>query len=225
MTAQLLSLQPRATRPWRHDILITLAALALLLLWDASGLDLAVQRAWGDASGFTWRDHWLTRDLLHDGGRWLAGAVLLALVVNIWRPMLTGPSRAERVRWLVVSVASLLLVPMLKQASHTSCPWDLAEFGGAAQYVSHWRLGLADGGAGHCFPSGHATAALAFFSGWFALRRDQACAARLWLAAVIALGTLYGWAQMARGAHFVSHTLWSAWLCWTLAMLTTPRRG
>lgn len=221
-----LPVPPSRTSPsWRQDVLITLAALALLLLWDASGLDLTVQRAWGDASGFAWRDHWLTRDLLHGGGRWLAGAVLLALVVNVWQPLFAGPSRAERLRWLAVTVASLLLVPMLKQASQTSCPWDLAEFGGAARYVSHWHLGSADGGAGHCFPSGHATSALAFFSGWFVLRRDQLRAARLWLAAVTLLGTLYGWAQMARGAHFVSHTLWSAWLCWTLAMLAAPRRG
>ena len=56
----------------------------------------------------------------------------------------------------------LLVVSLIKRASLTSCPWDLAEFGGPAQYVSHWVLGLADGGGAHCFPGGHASAALAF---------------------------------------------------------------
>jgi membrane-associated PAP2 superfamily phosphatase len=56
----------------RGDLALTLASLALLLVWDASGLDLAVVRAFGDAQGFAWRDAWFTRTLLHDGGRWLA---------------------------------------------------------------------------------------------------------------------------------------------------------
>ena len=30
--------------------------------------------------------------------------------------------------------------------------------------------------------------------------------------------------QLARGAHFASHTLWSAWLCWTGALLMLGRQ-
>ena len=191
----------------------------MLLLWDASGLDLAFARAWGGAEGFPWRDHWLTSRVAHDGGRWLAGAVLAALVINVWRPLFGGLTRAERVRWLIVTLGTLLLVPMLKKLSSTSCPYELAEFGGRALYVSHWRFGVGDGGPGGCFPSGHATSAIAFFSGWFALRERHPQAARAWLAAVLALMLFYGWAQMARGAHYPSHTLWSAWLGWTLATL------
>ena len=29
-----------------------------------------------------------------------------------------------------------------------------------------------------------------------------------------------GMAQQARGAHFLSHTLWTGWLCWSTAWLT-----
>ena len=36
----------------------------------------------------------------------------------------------------------VLAVPALKQISTTSCPWDLAEFGGVARYASHWALGV-----------------------------------------------------------------------------------
>jgi len=36
---------------------------------------------------------------------------------------------------------------------------------------------------------------------------------------VCSIGALYGWAQLARGAHYVSHTLWSAWLCWVVCAL------
>jgi membrane-associated PAP2 superfamily phosphatase len=37
--------------------------------------------------------------------------------------------------------------------------------------------------------------------------------ARRWLAAVVIAGLLLGLSQQWRGAHFMSHTLWTAWLC------------
>ena len=208
------------------DLYVTLAGLALLLAWDLSGLDLAVMRALADdEQGFAWRQHWLTAQLIHGGGR-VAGWLLIGLLaVNVARPLWAGPSRAERWRWLAVTALCLLGVPALKQISHTSCPWDLAEFGGWAAYVSHWQFGVGDGGPGRCFPSGHATAAFAFFSGWFALREYRPRAARRWLVGVLLLGVVYGGGQTLRGAHFPSHSLWTAWLCWACcAALMPPRR-
>ena len=208
-------------RAWQ-DAAVSAIALVLLLLWDGSGGDLWLIRLYGSAQGFALREHWLTSTLLHQGGRLLGWAALAALLVNLWRPWSPRLSQGQRWRWVGVTLLCLLLVPGLKQLSPTSCPWDLREFGGLAEHVSHWRFGVADGGPGHCFPSGHATAAFAFLSGYFMLRRDYPRAARLWLAAVLAAGIAFGWGQMARGAHYASHTLWTAWLCWTLCALLTP---
>jgi membrane-associated PAP2 superfamily phosphatase len=208
---------------WRSDLLVTGIAFCLLLAWDASGLDLALTRHFAGLDGFPWRDRWLTSSLLHEGGRVFAWAALALLIVNIWRPLMDGPSKAERVRWVLVTLVCLIVVPSIKRLSATSCPWDLAEFGGAAHYVSHWRFGLADGGPGHCFPSGHATSAFAFLVGAFALRPHRPWLARVWLVCVLAIGALFGWAQMARGAHYASHTFWTAWLCWTIAVIAAPR--
>lgn len=201
----------------RRDAVFTLAALACVLAWDLSGLDLALSRLVAGPAGFAWRDAWLTRHVLHDGGRWLAGVVLVGLVVDALRCHAPGPSRTERWQALGVVLVGLTVVPLLKRASSTSCPWDLAEFGGQAAYVSHWLPGLADGGPGHCFPSGHAVAAFAFFALHFHWRPHQPARARAWLAATLAAGALFGAAQVLRGAHFASHVLWSAWICWTLA--------
>lgn len=196
--------------------------LLALLAWDAAGFDLAVIRPWADSSGFPLREHWLTRDVFHQGGRALAGCVLAVVVVlNLWRGLLPGMTRRERLWWLATTVVCLLLIPVLKRQSLTSCPWDLNEFGGVAQYVSHWRFGVADGGPGHCFPSGHASSAFAFFAGFFAMRRAYPRLARGLLVGVLAMGFCYGWAQMARGAHYPSHTMWTAWICWTLTTLSS----
>jgi membrane-associated PAP2 superfamily phosphatase len=111
------------------------------------------------------------------------------------------------------------IVPALKQLSRTSCPWDLAAFGGVASYVPHWYFGVSDGGPGHCFPSGHAASAFSFLPGWFVLRHHRPRLARWCLAGIITLGLLLGGGQLVRGAHYVSHTLWTAWICWACCVL------
>lgn len=215
---------PSAAAPtWRrHDALVTLLALAVLLLWDASDLDLPLDRWFGNAGGFPWRHHWLSEGLLHNGGHWLAIAMVVGLAVRIWWPWGAARQlgRHDRVWWLTTTLACMALIPVIKHASLTSCPWDLKEFGGHAAWVSHWAWGVPDGGSGHCFPSGHATSAFGFFAGYFVLRHPAPSQARGWLATVLLLGLLYGAAQVVRGAHPLSHVLWTAWLCWVLSSLS-----
>ena len=206
--------------PWRRDLAWLAAGLLLLLGWDWAGADLAVAHWFGSPTGFALRSVWWTSGLLHDGGRWLAWAALLVLVVGIWRPLpvFARLTRRERIGWVLVTLVAVLLVPAIKRVSLTSCPWDLAEFGGVAQYVSHWRWGVGDGGAGHCFPSGHAAGAFAFLSGYFVLRADHpgwhaaGCAGCCWRARCSVV------AQLVRGAHFPSHTFWTAWFCWAIGL-------
>ena len=33
-----------------------------------------------------------------------------------------------------------------------------------------------------------------------------------------ALGVVYGVGQMLRGAHYPSHTMWTAWICWAVTV-------
>lgn len=211
-------------RPHR-DLIVALAGLALLLVFEASGADMALARLYGDTHGFALRDHWFTRSLLHDGGR-LTSALALACTLA-WAAFGDARvmARRRRAAWVAVLLACLLAVPALKRVSLTSCPWDLADFGGSADYVPHWLLAVADGGPGHCFPSGHAVAAFAFLPLYFQWRGRRPRLARSLLGLTLAAGTLFGWAQLARGAHFASHTLWSAWLCWCLGALAARRLG
>lgn len=203
-----------ASRPAARDGWVAALALVALLLWEASGLDRWAAHLFGSAAGFALRDDWLASRVLHDGGRLLGWVVLGAMLLDAAWLTIAGPSRAERLRAIGATLLCLLMVPLLKRASRTSCPWDLVEFGGSASYVPHWMLGSFDAGPGHCFPSGHAVAAFAFFSGYFLFRSTRPAVARTWLAAVLIAGLAYGWGQLARGAHYPSHTLWSAWLCW-----------
>lgn len=207
----------------RADWIIGLGAMGLLLAWDASGLDGAVTRALASPSGFAWRDAWWARTLLHDGGRLAAFGLLLALAIDAaWaqaRPSLQAATLSPAQRWasLAVVLLNLAVVQSFKRTSATSCPWDLAEFGGRAVPLSHWRWGIADGGPGHCFPSGHAAMGFAFVALYFAWRGVRPRLSRWWLLLSLGTGTVFGAAQVLRGAHHVSHVAWTAWICWTVA--------
>jgi membrane-associated PAP2 superfamily phosphatase len=209
---------------WR-DLWLTLLGLAAVLAWDAAAADLAAMHWVGDATGFAWHSHWLAADVLHDGGGWLSRAVWLVLACNAFRPLpgLAGMARRQRLAGCLIPLAAAGLVWSIKHFSRVSCPWSLAEFGGSARHLSHWAVAAwsrpGDGGPGGCFPAGHASSAFGFFVGWFALRDRWPRAARRWLAAVWLCGVLFGLTQWVRGAHYPSHTLWTAWLCWTCSAL------
>ncbi len=201
------------------DALWTVGGLLFLLAWDALGWDRALAHVFGSNSGFALREHWFFVEVLHEGARRLGWLLALLLVLSVWWPLgiLRRIDVSERLQWAVSLLLALAVVGVLKHFSATSCPWDLAEFGGVARYASHWAWGLVDGGGGRCFPAGHASAGFAFIGGYFALRRHQPQAARGCLGAALAVGLILGGAQQVRGAHFMSHTLWSGWLCWASA--------
>jgi len=203
-------------RPVYSIPLLLAATFVAILLWDVSGLDLALALPFGGPYGFPLRNAWLLTTVLHAGGLALAWAVAGWLCVGVRWP--SGPLRRLDVRQRVQLVLTLLLVvtavSAFKRFSMTSCPWHLSVFGGAADWVSHWALASGgDGGPGHCFPAGHAAAGFAFIGGYFVFRDRDPVLARAWLGASLLAGFVLGGAQQMRGAHFMSHTLWTAWIC------------
>lgn len=223
--------EPQAQRPAQTEFIALALGLLLVLAWSASGLDLAVARQFGSAHGFDWRDAWLTRRLIHDGSTGVACAAMALLAGSLLFsvPLLRDVPRAWRWRWIATTLASILLVVALRQQSGVSCPWSLKEFGGVAAAWTSWTwLGGSDGGPGQCFPSAHAAIGFAFLCGWHALRPHAPRAATVWLIASLVFGLALSATQVVRGAHFVSHCLWSAWLCWATAVVAfrvMPLRG
>ena len=217
---------PRTSAPplaWRaaHGPALATVGLALLFTaWELAGGDRWLADMAGNAGGFPWRNHWLLADVMHGGGRLLAWALALALCLGVWWPL--GPLRqlplARRLQLAGGVLLSVAAVALLKSANPASCPWSLAAYGGVVEPVSHWLWWATPvGGRGGCFPAGHASAGFAFVGGWFVFRPVAPVLARRWLLAALAAGLLLGLGQQWRGAHFMSHTLWSGWLCWCLA--------
>lgn len=210
-----------APNHFASDAGISALLLLAVLAWELAGVDLAAMRWWGDASGFALRNMWT---VVHQAGRVLSWALLGGMVWHAVKApsssAISGgrklPSLGQRRTALALTLACITVVQLIKRASTTSCPWDLSEFGGMVSYVSHWDLALSDSGPGHCFPSGHSSAAFCFLTLYFMWRGVDAQRARLWLAAVCVAGVLFSLTQIVRGAHYPSHVLWTAWLCWTV---------
>lgn len=198
---------------------LILSALLLLAL-SVTRLDWLMATTMYDAArhDFPLRHAWVAEVLVHRWIKllmWLIGGILLTTVIrDVWRPLQRFDEFTRRRLRIVVACALTIpaLVSLLKRLSASHCPWDIVDFGGTAPYV-HLLSAMPDGvPPGHCFPAGHATSVLWLVSLCvFWLPRQPA---RAFLAGALALsaGVAVGLIQQLRGAHFLSHTLWSAWI-------------
>ncbi len=209
--------------PTRRLGLFTWVALLCLLGWDFSGFDTSVMHAVTKNGVFALRDNWWLETVLHTRAKQLAIVVYLGLLVMVWWPkgVFRQWTRLQRVEIMVGITLSLITISTLKRFSLTSCPWELQDFGGIAAYISHWQWGMSDGGSGHCFPGGHVSSAFAFLAlALPCLGSDQAAQrtiGRQLLISVVLVGLVLGLTQTVRGAHYPSHTLWTGFICWTVA--------
>ncbi len=194
---------------------LALGALAIWLLLVRAGLDfpptaLAYSPA---AHGFPLRDAWFTELLGHKGLKYVGtflwfGLLGVAIAFRQWR--------REALHAALGAVLAATAVTYLRAWSAHSCPWDLAQFGGSGQWFPIFGTEPANPGPGRCLPSGHASSGFALFSLYFALRDRHLRLARIGLALAWTLGLLATVDQIARGAHFASHGLWTAWVAWAV---------
>jgi membrane-associated PAP2 superfamily phosphatase len=201
---------------------LTLSALALLAVFGDGRLDLLVERSVFDATRQTFplADQWLLKTVLHDDTRAISATGALALLcvaLASWftpTPSVLRTFRRELSFAVTTVLASAAAVTLLKLFSAHACPWSLAVFGGTAPYHALLDLAKAPGAVGGCTPAAHPLTGYAWLGVGLVLYPSRA-AARWWQWA-FALGTLFGLVQVLRGAHFVSHVLWSAWVVWTV---------
>jgi membrane-associated PAP2 superfamily phosphatase len=206
----------------RQTVALAVSAVALCAVFGDGRLDLAVTRWFFDdfRRVFPLTDQWLLKTLLHDAARTtsaVAALALLGLTAASW--ITTRPRRvhAQRQTLLLVSIACFLsaaVVGTLKHFSDHACPWDLELFGGTALYQPLFGRAVAAQSAQGCLPAAHPLAGYAWLSVGFALLPHASNRARRAWAFAFALGLLFGAVQIARGAHFLSHVLWSAWIVW-----------
>lgn len=193
---------------------------ALLAIVYASGIDFIVADAFYDvaAGRFLWRDDFWLKKVLHDGGDRLIVAVAVTSLVTyaaglFYRPASRYRRRAGYVVLCIVLTTSL--VQTIKRFSNIDCPWSLTRYGGDRPYLYLYESRPPTLPPAACFPGAHSSGAFALgaivllLTGWRAVVATGTIAG---------LGLLYAATQWARGAHFVSHDVWSAWLAWLVCV-------
>lgn len=205
---------------WTHAFAPLAAFVACISIIALAGLDQRIAAAlFHDAATGAWigRGSWWAEQLLHDGGRnavrLLGLAGLALLIASRFRDDLRHWQRPA-----AYFVVSLLLVTGLagglKALTNVDCPWDLQQFGGTRPYVG--LLEDRPDALPHaaCFPGAHSSSGFALLCLYFLLRHRGRVPAALGLAAGLVTGAVFSFAQQARGAHFLSHDLWSLAIAW-----------
>ena len=197
-----------------------LALLSTLLMGGGGDLWLADHLYQLQGSRWGLKDAWLTSVLIHRGGKWLSVGASLLVAVTLLRAVTDVRWRHLRRPMLYLLLAlglSTGLVSLLKSLTHMDCPWDLQRYGGTRDYVGLFETRPADMPRAACFPAGHASAGYAWVALYFfATVIRPGWRGRLLGAALLA-GAVFGAGQQLRGAHFLSHDLWSLAISWLVA--------
>lgn len=119
--------------------------------------------------------------------------------------------------YLVVCMAGIpLLAGTGKNLTRVHCPSELIRYGGTEEYH---RIISTDKSYNkippHCFPAGHASGGFALLALYFIRRKPL----------MLLPGLIYGWTmglyQMFKGAHFLSHTLFTMFLATAVAAIVS----
>lgn len=213
---------------YRTHLLLIPGALAFVaLLSHASGFDQSLETVFYDATSRSFPVHaWAGLEMFgHHFAKTAVSMVWLALLACVlgtyvaprWRPNWTAQRAAM---WCAVAGMAMgpLIVVALKGMNAYHCPWDLIEFGGGAEFASGWFVAASQ--AGYCFPGGHAASGFCLVALYFlACETDNPRLARWMLALTLLVGTTFSLIRMAQGAHFLSHNLWAAAICWAAGAL------
>jgi membrane-associated PAP2 superfamily phosphatase len=197
-----------------------LPAVAILLVLETTTLDSTISGWFFDpvAGVFPLR---YSHALEVVGHQWARKAVVGVgcFIFALWLLSCALPELKPHRRLLLFLSLAMAFAPLtvavLKATSVRHCPWSLQEYGGIAAHLSLFASPPHGSPPGHCFPGGHASAGyclLAFYFAGYALGNQRMAAAGL-LGGLTA-GTAFGMARVAQGAHFLSHNLWSAFVCW-----------
>jgi membrane-associated PAP2 superfamily phosphatase len=200
---------------WLSNI-VGLLLCAGLLYWVfpvGGALDHQIITPWVNANGtFPYRENWWLTKIAHNAVKYIIIAVDVILLVKFIGSFYIKKWQPER--WIIgyallAMLISTSMVGLLKAHSSHACPWNLAQQGSTGVIWLEHTLTL-----GKCFPGGHASAGFSLLALFFAYRLQAPQRAKFYLFTALILGSAMGWAQMMRGAHFLSHNLWTLWVTW-----------
>jgi len=204
-------------------------ACLVFALCELTGIDLWVQDHFYNFATHRWlvdADAPLPRLLFYKGPKaliWAFGICMIAAAVFYGKLPRIPFARRD----IIVLIATLATAPALialgKATTNTFTPSQIRRYDGNVPYVKvieHYPPNDHPLKRGRGFPAGHASGgfALLALAGLANTRRART----LGIAIGLTAGTTMGTYQMLKGAHYLSHTLVTAFICW-IVFLTWRR--
>lgn len=211
----------------KHSLLGLLGVILSVWLLEYSPLDVMVSRL------FYINNHWLIAkdailpDLLfYKLPKYLCIALELVIIISFvichlkhkhnTKDTITclGLQKYE-LGYLALSLISTpTLVAIIKTLTHTPCPAYLSLFGGTLPYLSIIQ-NIQTHFPAKCFPAAHASTGFALYA--FAFLPKLKHHRIMMISAVSILAWIMGIYKMAIGDHFLSHTVVSMCLAWSIS--------
>jgi len=194
-----------------QSIILLLGFLLLQFFFPIAGtIDMILISPWITSSGiFYLKDNWYLAELSH---HYLKNIIILfyAIIFFLWiasfRFSLLKKQCVNFGYFFFVSMICTITIGIFKAHSAHACPWNMT-LPSSQGFI--WNFSLING---HCFPGGHASSGFALITGYFVYHKKFPKYAYFSLIIGLILGFIMGWTQMMRGAHFLSHNLWTLWI-------------
>lgn len=196
--------------------LIVFCAIGFLLFFPVAGqVDQYLSKPWvGSEEKYTFEENWYLVHFGHQGLKYIAIAIAtIHLIILIYLKIYQKYPQLQRicVFVLISMICSVSVIAILKSLSMHACPWSMVQ---QVNGVIDWNRVLTS--HGKCLPGGHASGGFALLALFFAYRKDYPRFAFYSLVFALVLGSAMSIVQMIRGAHFLSHNLWSFWWSWSI---------
>ena len=197
---------------------------SLAVLSEYSGLDVLIESYFFNSQTGSWpyKSLFITNDILHIGGRdlivLLAAFNIIAIIMSFFVKSMR-PYRKHLLFVLIASATGLLIVNILKNTTHIYTPWSLKIFGGDKPFIRIFDAVPFASSVGHAFPGGHSSGGFAVISVYFVLLAMNNKCQYYGLVIPLMLGICFSITQEIRGAHFLSHDLFSLVICWDSSLV------
>ena len=220
MKAQIQVSRPFNFRRW---LALPLSLMALMLLVDPGPLDVAISNLFYEpGEGFIGRHSFFLEDILHDRAKQAVIVIGVLAIVGFLLSLL--PTRLRVYRWslgylvLAMALCTSLVTP-LKALTNVHCPWSLQQYGGDQVHTPLLSERPPSDKAGRCWPGGHASSGFSLLALFFILRDRHPRTARGALILALTLGVIFSVGRTMRGAHFLSHNLWTLLFDWCICVI------
>ncbi len=208
---------------WRNHLYIPLGIIVFIVIaFELGNVDIWLADKLYALEGGTWalKNAWITSTIIHQTGKKfslsIAVIILAALVISYLSKYLHRYC-SEFAYLLLAAGGSSTLISILKSISHVSCAWDFSRYGGTAEYTDVYTQKVNMSGD-NCFPAGHASGGYAWLAFYFLGVYKQSNWRWAGLSFALGVGLVFGISQQLRGAHFITHDLWTLAICWFFSL-------